>query len=508
MKIPVQASAHLVGVADPTNVLEADTIHVSFGEPFVDAATGERICHLDGRDVLITRFPLQLPSDIYKVRVVHDPRLAYLGDCIVFPTRGHFSIPAKLQGGDLDGDLYYLFWDSRLVEPFENQASFKPRRNLEYFGVTKDERLVKDVLNGENAFQDFLREGFRARLNRVPLGQTSNLLLRVAYQLWPYPYRHPAVWDLAELYTLLIDADKQGHVFDLAKLDEFLRQRFQKSYVQFKHGISRMEYEKFISERLKAGLKSHTYARKHPNDVIFFNHVRPSMIKILDIVAEFVQENSQNYMPELKALCENAHARAEAQARIRNGDAKADGRLQNELKVLAMKLMKLKKNWAQDHKLSEDRSRNQAITDHYRSLYKAILPQDPTLPETSTMQRLPAEPSSWELLKASATYSIFHRDSNQAFIYQLAAPELAYMKVNQAHHARIVPGIYHEMTMRKEKIKKDTSGGEADAFERAREAHSNRLSVTDSADSSDRQHRLDTDTMNIDIDSEAFYTQA
>jgi hypothetical protein len=34
---------------------------------------------------------------------------------IVFPQKGDIPITAQISGSDLDGDLYFLSWDSRLI---------------------------------------------------------------------------------------------------------------------------------------------------------------------------------------------------------------------------------------------------------------------------------------------------------------------------------------------------------------------------------------------------------
>jgi len=67
--------------------------------------------------VLITRSPQIHPGDIQFVEAVRRPQLEHLRNVVVFACRGSRSLPSKLGGGDLDGDIYNLILDERLFPP-------------------------------------------------------------------------------------------------------------------------------------------------------------------------------------------------------------------------------------------------------------------------------------------------------------------------------------------------------------------------------------------------------
>jgi len=60
---------------------------------------------------------LPFPGDIQVFTAQGDiPELAHLVDCIVFSTLGNQPAAATLSGGDLDGDKFFVSWDSDLIK--------------------------------------------------------------------------------------------------------------------------------------------------------------------------------------------------------------------------------------------------------------------------------------------------------------------------------------------------------------------------------------------------------
>ncbi|KAM7212712.1 RNA dependent RNA polymerase domain containing protein [Rhypophila decipiens] len=106
---------------------------------------------LKGTEVLVTRNPCWHPGDLQKLKVVEKDELAHLVDCIVFPTRGRRPPADMMSGGDLDGDTFFVCWDSDLIPSTVSQpadypgakepVTFKPitdQDRLEYFARYND----------------------------------------------------------------------------------------------------------------------------------------------------------------------------------------------------------------------------------------------------------------------------------------------------------------------------------------------------------------------------------
>lgn len=119
--IPVARSAEAMVIPDPTGTLEEGEIQFRFsGDTVCDPDTKLRLQHVPEGDVLVTRHPCLLPTDIRKVRAVVRPELSLYQDVVVFSTKGQRPLASLLSGGDYDGDLIRVFWEPELVKPFKN----------------------------------------------------------------------------------------------------------------------------------------------------------------------------------------------------------------------------------------------------------------------------------------------------------------------------------------------------------------------------------------------------
>ncbi|CZS99007.1 related to NAM7-nonsense-mediated mRNA decay protein (RdRP) [Rhynchosporium agropyri] len=148
-RILVPKSRLLFGVCDAWDVLKEGECAVKVTQ---DGDGQARALH--GMDVLVTRNPCLHPGDLQKFKAVTRDELAHLVDCIIFPSRGRRPSADMLSGGDLDGDTFFVCWDSDLIpenlaQPAEypggrEQISFKPisdQDRLEYFARSTNASL-------------------------------------------------------------------------------------------------------------------------------------------------------------------------------------------------------------------------------------------------------------------------------------------------------------------------------------------------------------------------------
>ena len=113
-RIPVDNGVTLFGVMDETAYLEENEVYFSFertnGRRQLDYTLPE-----NGATVLVTRSPALHPGDIQLARLIIPPEghpLLELKNCIVFSQKGSRDLPSQLSGGDLDGDIYNVIWDT------------------------------------------------------------------------------------------------------------------------------------------------------------------------------------------------------------------------------------------------------------------------------------------------------------------------------------------------------------------------------------------------------------
>lgn len=107
LRVPVLNSRWLMIVADPTGCLE-------FGQAYAHPSSLNN--PLKGR-AIVSRNPCHLPSDVQVVECVNIPRLAHIRDALVLPIKGPYPAAQLLSGGDYDGDLAFISWDTRLLPP-------------------------------------------------------------------------------------------------------------------------------------------------------------------------------------------------------------------------------------------------------------------------------------------------------------------------------------------------------------------------------------------------------
>ncbi|KAK9443363.1 RNA-dependent RNA polymerase [Metarhizium brunneum] len=196
-RIPVSKAVTLFGVMDETGFLQEGQIYVTYDVAGHPGATGIEAVPAKGR-ALVTRSPALHPGDIQYVEMVTPPfghALLELRNCIVFSSQGSRDLPSMLSGGDLDGDLYSVIWDSDAV----------PTRNLkpaEYPRISPKpyKRQVRQE-DMANFFIDFMKNDV---LGIIATRHQMYADLKPAGTLDPECIR------LAEMHSAAVDYSKSG----------------------------------------------------------------------------------------------------------------------------------------------------------------------------------------------------------------------------------------------------------------------------------------------------------
>mmetsp|Transcript_17417 Transcript_17417/g.17350 ORF Transcript_17417/g.17350 Transcript_17417/m.17350 type:complete len:796 (-) Transcript_17417:29-2416(-) len=108
-RIWVNHSGILMGALDEKGELE-------YGEVFIQIIGEGNNFVLEG-PVVVGKNPCLHPGDIRVLAAVNKPSLHHLKNVIVFPQNGPRPHQNECSGSDLDGDLYFVSWDSRLIPP-------------------------------------------------------------------------------------------------------------------------------------------------------------------------------------------------------------------------------------------------------------------------------------------------------------------------------------------------------------------------------------------------------
>lgn len=117
-RIPIPGALRLMGIADESKQLPAGTVFFQSRDPAIASglpAPGSRIA--------IGRDPFMHPGDIRVLTLQDVPAsspLCDLFDVLVFSVDGEIPEPAKMGGGDLDGDLYIVLWQPDLMPTIDH----------------------------------------------------------------------------------------------------------------------------------------------------------------------------------------------------------------------------------------------------------------------------------------------------------------------------------------------------------------------------------------------------
>jgi hypothetical protein len=148
-RIPVQKGITLFGVMDETGFLMENHVYVTY-----DTMSGRYLPGPGEKAVIVTRSPALHPGDIqvaYNVVPPKDHPLRALSNCIVFSQWGDRDLPSQLSGGDLDGDIYNVIWDTEAFPP----QTFSPADYPRVDPVKLNRAVTRDDM--ANFFVDFMK---------------------------------------------------------------------------------------------------------------------------------------------------------------------------------------------------------------------------------------------------------------------------------------------------------------------------------------------------------------
>ncbi|XP_058078636.1 RNA-dependent RNA polymerase 1-like [Magnolia sinica] len=127
-RIFVPKGRSMMGCLDETRTLKYGQVFVQIScvghkqfddnDPFTFGRneSNQRSIVIKGR-VLVAKCPCLHPGDVRVLRAVNVPALCHMVDCVVFPQKGNRPHPNECSGSDLDGDVYFVSWDSELIPP-------------------------------------------------------------------------------------------------------------------------------------------------------------------------------------------------------------------------------------------------------------------------------------------------------------------------------------------------------------------------------------------------------
>ncbi|KAK7019017.1 dimethylaniline monooxygenase [Favolaschia claudopus] len=210
----VAQSASAFVVPDHWGVLEENEIHFKSSRRQFPTDDGLQSDIILG-DVLMTRNPCKLPTDVRKLRAVKHSQLHDLVDVIVCSVKGQRRLLDYLAGGDYDGDTAIVIWDKEIVDAFTNadeKYSIEPKGVNQCFEQTAKtvgefirENGGKSPAVKASMLQEYLLGSLR---DPSAVGQYSGMHDNSVVK---QGYSHPNSIRLAYLFCKILDSPKTGH---------------------------------------------------------------------------------------------------------------------------------------------------------------------------------------------------------------------------------------------------------------------------------------------------------
>ena len=437
-------STYLPGVPDPVGVLEPGEVHLSLTQPFVDEATGE-ICDtgtFKDKDVLVTRHPSGLrSSDMQKVRCVCHPSLAHLKDVVVMSTQGQVPLAAKLQGGDYDGDEFWVCADSRLTGPFQNVPVLE-QLGLSDLGIRHETERLLDIVHGrqlktDHDVESWLRVTIPFACQEQQLGAITNYLNELAYHR---SLSDPGVCLLADLHGLIIDTNKNGYKFDYQDFITLCRNNKGLGL-----DLSRREKPAYLENLARTTCESNRIGIEEGRlrSIVAPNGKTPSG-KILDVVVfQIVNSNIYNHLkethetffePAQRAACDN-----DLHWILQNCPVTLTGSERNRLDV---SLNSAYAKWGFVN--NSRRTTSRTSDDHAKAwqdcinAYNAITAPSGPDERLWQMKHSPIAPTLWDCYKVGVLASKQHYLSKKTFMFRVATDTVCYLKSLSARGKAVI----------------------------------------------------------------------
>jgi hypothetical protein len=433
LRIRLNRSTMVMGISDPTKTLRPGEIHLAFSQAFVDEDSGSFDFFLHEREVLVARHPALRRSDIQKVRAIHSHKLAHIVDVVVFPSRGCVPLAHKLQGGDYDGDTFWICWEEALVKDFRNAPIPHDVPSPHQFGIKVDRQTLGEVRDCLLSMDTFLSKCFHFRVQADLLGQCTNLHESLAYS--ENSINSAGVNFLASLHGYLIDSAKNGYIFSEDRFRDLVKSISGRIYTTkmptpaykevMKVGF-RGAIDKFGESTVKDRSREMTIRPKlnHIVDFLFFTVVQPSIFHTFECLNSYFAEAITIPDKQLEYICcAQQDEDPDIQAKFKS--------LEEHIGVIEKVWMNKFPNPAAPSTMRKSKGpeASNLVIQEIFSKFSSYVPKNTTHPKISswTIRRLPQEPDSWSLYKASKLYSILGQKRNR-LVFRIAGRELGYIK--------------------------------------------------------------------------------
>ncbi|KAF2657604.1 hypothetical protein K491DRAFT_318144 [Lophiostoma macrostomum CBS 122681] len=435
LRIPLGKSTILFGIADPLGILAPGEVHCQFSSKFVDDMTDTMYTCLDDMEILVARQPACRRSDLQKVRAISHPKLGHLSDVVVFSSRGQFPLAGKLQGGDYDGDTFWICWERELVQPFQNAPAPTKTPKPSDYRISQYAKKLKEVIVPDelNSVKAFLKDAMDFRTGPDLLGKVTNYLEKQSYA--ENRIYSSTLDNLCDMHDLLVDAPKQGYMFTDRDFNIFKREKRLPQNPEdpaYKRAMLACINAKEMGEADLIYEKDWSPNFDNPIDYLYFNVVRKHHVETQLLVAKM--------LPKEKA------DDADLQKPYLIECKKDNPAIHKELNKLRSRLELVVREWNRGMQKSGNADQYNATVDRCYRIFRDHVPDEVQPPEVKVWFDPPYLSrgfTQWEIIRASALYTEYPQKA--ALIFHMAGYPLAYLKSPPLHGSHIVCNSIHSI---------------------------------------------------------------
>jgi RNA-dependent RNA polymerase len=167
-----------------------------------------------GTKAIVSRAPCLSPSDIRVLTAAHPstlpPSLTSKTNVVVFPRLGERPEPCLMSGGDLDGDIYFVIWNPKLIPDYVAPP-------LDYTPTKAPEEVPDGIVRVEHIVEAFLNYMQNDQLGRIANGHLAVADAAAALA------NHPTCEKLVMLHSTAVDFAKTGVPVDSREVSELLK---------------------------------------------------------------------------------------------------------------------------------------------------------------------------------------------------------------------------------------------------------------------------------------------
>lgn len=423
LRFPCKQTTYVVGIADPYGVLKPGEVQLVLKKPLVDRDTREAFDSSANRNILVARHPSLRDSDMQKVKNRPHPRLSHLTDVIVMSTRGQIPLAAKLQGGDYDGDKFWICADDRLERPFLN-APVLEQHGIDQLDIKQETRRLMDIVDDSKLRTDeharaWMRIALPFSHRGNQLGSVTNYLYKLAY------YRNdlgdPGVRLIADVHDQIIDTAKNGYEFDAQDFKDFRN----KHKDLFPEAIGKPRWSE-NTDCVEFKLDDDNSSKLSLRDL-----VKPIATKDFDNILDDMIFNEIN--PKINAHLKNMYLRYVNPAHNVGDDVDLQFVLQQvpprlvaiEKRAMISQLDKPLQKWAGIWSPSSPETRTRLLRESI-DLYNLIRPTGPDS-DYWNMCHGPGGPTTWDCFKVGVLASSTHKKKRR-FMFWVARDTVCYLK--------------------------------------------------------------------------------